>query len=469
MSSLSAKLAQRQAAGNPISVGLIGAGKFGSMFLSQVPTSIGLHLACIADLSPQRALDALKRVNFPSERYSASLEAQPSIADAIRTGQTTITSDAASLIASPGIDILLECTGNPAAGIRHALLACEHKKHIVMVNVEADVLAGPLLARKAREAGIVYSMAYGDQPALISELVDWARTAGFHVVCAGKGTKHLPPFHFSTPETVWDHYGLGEQERMGLNPQMFNSFLDGTKSAIEMAAVSNACDLTPPRDGLRFPPCAIHDLPNVLRPKSVGGQLDRGDGTVEVVSCLELDGRLIADNLRWGVYVIIEAPGQYQKECFAQYGLLKDSTGRYVAQYKPYHLIGLELGISIANIMLRGEPTGQCRTWAADVIATAKRDLKTGDRLDGEGGFTVYGKLISAADSLKIRGLPIGLAHGVFLKRDMSKGKGLSWDDVNFDANLQAVQIRREMEDVFRREPEVTSTASRSSASMAVT
>ena len=408
-----------------------------------------MRLAAIADLSKDRALAALERTGFPKEKYDA--QASISVAEGIAANKTAITTDSAALIATPGIDVILEVTGSPAAGVRHALLCCEHKKHIVMINVEADVLAGPLLARKAQEAGIIYSMAYGDQPALISELVDWARTAGFDVVCAGKGTKHLPAFHASTPETVWSHYGLTEEQTKDLNPQMFNSFLDGTKSALEMAAVANACELTPPKAGLRFPPCGIHDLPAVLKPVEDGGQLDT-KGTVEVVSCLEVDGRPVFNDLRWGVYVVFEAPGEYQRECFAQYGMKTDSTGRYAAQSKPYHLIGLELGVSVATIMCRGEPTGSCKTFAGDVVATAKRDLKAGEKLDGEGGFMVYGKLMRARDSLAIEGLPIGLAHGLVLKSDVKQGEGLSWQHVEWSEESQAVAIRREMEAIYRDE-----------------
>ncbi|KAF2093829.1 SAF domain-containing protein [Rhizodiscina lignyota] len=451
MTSLSTKLAALEAAGKPIQVGIIGAGKFGSMFISQSHRTTGMRLAGIADLSKERALASLKRTGFPTEQYDATFTI--SIEEGIKTGKTAITTDSAELIAAPGIDVILEVTGNPAAGVRHALLCCEHKKHIVMINVEADVLAGPLLARKAKEAGIIYSMAYGDQPALIAELVDWARTAGFDVVCAGKGTKHLPQYHASTPDTVWSYYGFTQEQLASgdFNPQMFNSFLDGTKSALEMAAVSNGCDLSPPTDGLRFPPCGVWDLPEVLKPESDGGQLEK-KGTVEVVSCLEIDGRAVFNDLRWGVYVIIEAPGDYQKDCFKQYGLKTDSTGRYAAQYKPYHLIGLELGVSIATIMVRGEPTGQTKTFAGDVVATAKRDLKAGEVLDGEGGFMVYGKLMPAENSLAIQGLPIGLAHGIRLKRDIKKGEGLSWEDVEYSEKAQVVAVRKEMEEVFRKE-----------------
>lgn len=469
MTSLSTKLAQR--ASDPIMVGLIGAGKFGTMFVSQCHRTAGMHLAAIADLSLARAVAALQRTGVPADSYDAS--GTMDITAAIREGKTALTTDAAALIAAPEIDVVLEVTGSPAAGIRHVLLCCEARTHIVMVNVEADVLAGPLLVRRAREAGIIYSMAYGDQPALIAELVDWARTAGFDVVCAGKGTKHLPAYHASTPETVWQHYGFTAAQLEGgdFNPQMFNSFLDGTKSALEMAAVANGCGLAPPSDGLLFPPCGRHDIPQVLRLRAEGGVLER-KGMVEVVSCLELDGRSVVGDLRWGVFVVIEgvfligrllmlskeadpcftAPGQYQKDCFAQYGLQTDSSGRYAVQYKPFHLIGLELGISIASIMLRGEPTGQTQTWSADVVATAKRLLKAGERLDGEGGFMIYGKLMPAERSLEIAGLPIGLAHGLLLTRDIPQGAGLSWKDVEVKGEgSQAVQVRREMEEMFRK------------------
>jgi predicted homoserine dehydrogenase-like protein len=369
----------------------------------------------------------------------------------MRCGTTCILDDADALIAADGIDVIVEATGNPAAGIRHVLMCCKHRRHIVMVNVEADALAGPLLARRAAEAGILYSFAYGDQPALIAELVDWARTAGFEVICAGKGTKYLPIYHQSTPATVWDHYGFTEEQVAAgdFNAQMFNSFLDGTKSALEMAAVANAAGLEPDADGLSFPPCGADDLPNVLRPRQHGGALARR-GTVEVVSSLERDGRPVVRDLRWGVYVTFEAPSDYVCKCFAEYGLKTDSTGRYAAMYKPYHLIGLELGVTVANVMLRGEATGATREFRGDVVAAAKRDLAPGERLDGEGGYMVYGKLMPAARSLAANGLPIGVAHGATLKQLIRAGQIVRWQDVIFEVSNDAIGIRREMEELFR-------------------
>jgi len=316
--------------------------------------------------------------------------------------------------------------------------------------VEADALAGPLLAARAREAGIVYSLAYGDQPALICELVDWARTAGFTVVAAGKGTKYLPAYHASTPKTVWGHYGFSDEmvAKGDFNAQMFNSFLDGTKSGIEMAAVANATGLTPAPEGLAFPACGVDDLPRLLKPRSAGGVLHHA-GQVEVISSLERDGRPVFRDLRWGVYVTFSAEHEYVRRCFQEYGIVTDASGEYASMYKPSHLIGLELGISVASAAVRGEPTGAATGWRGDCVATAKRALRAGEMLDGEGGYTVWGKLMAAADSSAKHALPIGLAHKVKLKRDIAEGATVSWDDVEFDATSEAVKIRREMESTF--------------------
>ncbi|RFC64594.1 flagellar biosynthesis protein FlgA [Fulvimarina endophytica] len=439
------KLQALEAEGRPVRVGLIGAGKFGSMYLAQARRTPGVHLTAIADLSPDNARRSLARVGWPAEAFAAT-----SFETAASTGSTFVTEDSAALIASPFVDLVIDATGHPAAGVRHVLAACEHRKHIVMVNVEADVLAGPMLARKAAEAGIVYSMASGDQPALIAELVDWARCSGFEVVCAGKGTKYLPQYHQSTPDTVWSHYGFTpEQLASGdFNPKMFNSFLDGTKSALEMAAVSNACGLLPPRDGLLFPACGADDLQTLLRPVSDGGVLER-KGTVEVVSSVERDGRPVFRDLRWGVFVVIEGETPYVRDCFRQYGLLTDQSGRYAATYKPYHLIGLELGVSVASIATRGEPTGATRAWSADVVAVAKRDLVAGETLDGEGGFTVYGKLVPADVSSRLDAVPIGLAHGMALTGAVGEGEVVRWSDVSYDGQDETIVLRKAMERDF--------------------
>lgn len=428
-------LLARSAANTPVRVGLIGAGKFGSMFLSQVPTTPGLEVSVIADLNPAAAQQACRTVGWAPELVE----------------RTRFVDDAMTLIESDDVDVVVEATGNPVVGLTHARAAIQNGRHIVMVNVEADVLAGGLLAEEARSAGVVYSMAYGDQPALTCELVEWARSTGFEVIAAGKGTKYLPEYHASTPDTVWDHYGLTAQQAAdaGMNAQMFNSFLDGTKSALEMAAIANATGLAVPPDGLLFPPAGMDDLAHVLRPESEGGQLHQ-KGCVEVVSSLERDSRPVFKDLRWGVYVVIEAPNDYAAACFKQYGMNTDASGRYSAMFKPFHLIGLELNMSILSAALLNTPTGSTLDFSADVVATAKRDLAAGEMLDGEGGHTVWGKLYPAATSLKIAGLPIGLAHGVKLKKTIAANQPVTWQDVEVDESLAAVGIRREMEARFK-------------------
>ncbi|WP_343115458.1 NAD(P)H-dependent oxidoreductase [Ostreiculturibacter nitratireducens] len=420
--------AERAEAGRPVRAGLIGAGKFGSMFLSQVPTITGLEVAAIADLDPDRARTACRTVGWDESRIAA----------------TAFTEDGAALAERDDVDVVIEATGNPRAGIAHAQAAIAAGKHVVMVNVEADVLAGPALARRARAAGVVYSMAYGDQPALVAEMVDWARAAGFKVAAAGKGTKYLPDYHKVTPDDVWTHYGLTPEAatQAGMNPQMFNSFLDGTKSAIEMAAIANATGLNVPRGGLGFPPCGVDDLAHVLRPRDLGGQLE-GKGMVEVVSSIERDGRPVFRDLRWGVYVVLEAPNDYAAACFRQYGLPTDATGRFASMYKPFHLIGLELSISVLSAALRGEATGCSREFRGNVAAVSKRGLKAGEVLDGEGGYTVYGRLMPAAVSAEADVLPIGLAHRVKLVRDVADGQAVTFADVEIEED-SAVALYRE-------------------------
>ena len=445
--SLHHKLLQRAAEHNPIRIGLIGAGKFGSMYLAQVPRMPGVHLVGIADLSPDTARANLARVGWkPGQAQAASA------AEALKNGSTWITDDWRAVVSHPQIDLIVECTGNPIAAVDHILEAFAQGKHVVNVTVEADAFCGPLLARKAAQAGVVYSLAYGDQPAMICDLVDWARTCGFPVVAAGRGHKWLPHFCESTPETVWGYYGLTPEQavRGGLNPKMFNSFLDGSKPSIESTSVSNATGLAVPSNGLLDPPARVEDNPSGTRPRSEGGVLEK-KGMVEVISSLETDGRQIPYDIRMGVWVTVEAETEYIKNCFEEYNAHTDPSGRYFTLYKRWHLIGLEVGVSVASVALRGEPTGVAIGWNADVVATAKRDLKPGDLLDGEGGYTVWGKLMPASASQQLRGLPLGMAHNVKVVRPVQKGQSLSWDDVAMDTSTHAYKVRHEMESMFAR------------------
>jgi predicted homoserine dehydrogenase-like protein len=442
---LASMLMRRAEAGDPIRVAMIGAGKFGAMFLAQARVTPGMHILGISDLNMDRARNACRRTGWPDEQFAAR-----SLEDAYKTGATFITDDSDALIAFPGVDVVIEATGNPGAGIRHCLRTIDAGHHIIMVNVEADVVAGPLLAERARQAGVIYSLAWGDQPALICEHVDWARACGFEVVSAGKGTRYHPTFHASTPDTVWENFGLSPElaERGGNNPQMFNSFIDGTKSGIEMTAVCNATGLTPQPGGLKFPPASAYDLAEICKPEAAGGTLSHS-GTTEVVSSLHRDMSPVEHHLQTGTYVVVKAETDYVRHCIEEYRFLPDRSFTYSALYRPTHLIGLELGISVASIVLRGEPTGAPTGFRADVVATAKKDLRAGEMLDGEGGYCVWGKQMPAADSLRIGGLPLGLAHNVRLKNAVAAGEQVRWSDVEIDESELAVRIRREMEAAF--------------------
>lgn len=439
---LFSKLRARAEGGRPVRVGLIGAGKFGSMVLAQAQRIEGLHVVGVADLDVGKARAALARVGWPAERYAAT-----SLDAALRTGGTCVTDDVRALTHDPAIECIIEATGHPIAGIRHGLAAIDGGKHVVMVNVEADVLCGPLLAARARAKNLVYSMAYGDQPALICELVDWAKSCGFELTSAGKGMNFEPRYRYSTPDTVWGFFGWSEEQvaKGDFNPKMYNSFTDGTKAAIEMAAVANGTELDCPDDGLAFPPAGLHDLARVFRPVADGGRLARA-GLLDIAASQEPDGREVVNNIRYGVFVTFRAQDEYARACFAQYGLLTDPSGWYASLWRPFHMIGLETSISVLSAVLRGEPTGSSRAFRGDAVATAKKQLMPGEMLDGEGGFAVWANAIPAAKSLAIGALPIGLAHHVRVVRPVAKDCVVRFDDVELTHDLDVVALRREME-----------------------
>ncbi len=438
-------LLERKAAGRPVTVGIIGAGKFGTMFLSQARLTDGMHIVAVADINTARAHSQLKTACWPAEQYAAM-----SLDEALKNRSTMITDNGDALVTHPGIEVIIEATGDPGAGIRFALKSIENGKHIIMVNVEADAVAGPLLNKRAKAAGVVYSLAWGDQPALIAEHVDWARATGFKVVCAGKGTRYMPAYHQSTPETVWDILDkyMKIRDRQSINPKMFNSFVDGTKSGIEMTAVCNATGLESQADGLSFPPATRFEHADICKPKADGGVLER-KGVTEVTSSVYRDGTDVERSLVMGTYVVIESDSAYTEECFREYSMLPDASGKYAALYRPTHMIGLELGLSVASAALRKEPTGAPICFNSDVVATAKRDLKAGEMLDGEGGFCVWGKQTPAKTSLTEGYLPLGLAHKVRLNKDIALGARLRWSDVDYDPKDAAVMFRREMEQEF--------------------
>ena len=412
---------------SPIKVCFIGCGKFISMFLSQYNQLQKIKIDSIVDLNIQNAKNnclksGIKNLTLNEINFSTSLE------DVINRD----------------IDIFIEATGNPIVGTVHAEKVINKGKHIILVNVEADVTCGKYLSDLAQKNNVVCSMAYGDQPSLIMEQIEWAKINGFHVTCAGKGTKYHPTFEYSTPDTVWEHYGLTKEKaeiESGMNPKMFNSFTCGDKSAIEMAAVSNASGLKCPNNGLTFPSIGVYDIAKKLIPKSLGGLIDY-DGQVEVISSIDNNKKDIPNDLRWGVYIVIKGQNEYVKNCFRDYGMVTDSSGSFSAIWRPYHYIGLELAQSIYSIALEKKPTGSTLFYNAEVTSYAKKDLKVGEKLDGEGGFCARGKLITSSSSKEQKILPLGLSDGAILKKDIKKDDIIKLSDVELDLPESVIKAR---------------------------
>ena len=401
-----------------IRIAFIGCGKFVSMFLAQYNQLKKIKIDSIIDLNIERAKENCRKSGL-SEKTIDEINFLNDLDSALNRD----------------IEIFIEATGNPIVGTVHAVKIIKNKKHIILVNVEADVTCGKYLSDLAKENNVICSMAYGDQPSLILEQVEWARLNGFSVVCAGKGTKYHPTFEYSTPNTVWGHYGLTKERaelESGMNPKMFNSFLCGDKSAIEMCAVSNAANLKCPNNGLTFPPVGVYDIAKKLIPKSVGGVIDY-EGQVEVISSIDENKKDIPNDLRWGVYIVIKAENQYVKNCFKDYGMVTDKTGNYSAIWRPYHYIGLELAQSIYSIALDRKATGFTKQYNAEVASYAKKDLKIGEKLDGEGGFCTRGKLINSIKSKNENVLPLGLTDRAILKKNIKKDQIISLDDVELE------------------------------------
>ncbi len=436
------QLQQRESQGTPLRVGLIGAGKFGTMFLAQVLRIPGIHVVGVADLRVDVAKSNMIYAGWAADRIeAASLDA------ALSSGETHVGPDAIALIAHHGVEILIECTGNPVIAVDHALAAFAAGKHVISATVEADAVCGAALVKRAEAAGVIYSQAYGDQPAMTVELVDWARTCGFEVAAAGRGHKWKPEYRFSTPDTIWDYWGVTAEkaERGRLNPKMFNSFLDGTKPAIESAAISNATGLNAPTHGLTYPSGAIDDIATLMRPRDAGGVLEEA-GMVEVISSFAEDGTLIPNDIRQGVWVVVKATSDYVKNCFEEYMVSTDESGLYYCNFKRFHLIWLELGLSVGSVGIRGEATGTSREFRSDVVAVSKKAMKAGQMLDGEGGYCVAGQLRPSRISVPMRALPLGLTGDIKLIRDVAVDTVLTYDDVEIDERLNAVILRRECE-----------------------
>ena len=428
------RMVERERQGTPVRIGLIGIGTFGTQIAGQIHHMPGMRLAVIADLRVEAAAAVMAAgSNAAAEPLRAASADQ--VAEAVAAGTPVVTADADALIASP-VDIVIEATGLVEVAVRHAYRAILARKHLAMVTVEADVLVGYHLRKLAEAAGVIYSLAYGDEPALAAELCDWARTLGFRLVAAGKGTRFTHSFRKMNPDDVPRVYGFTGKD---YNAQMFGSFLDGTKHSIEVVALANMTGLQPDVRGLHFPTADLREIPDVLASKEKGGILER-EGVVEAVSAIHPDDTFVERSIRGGLFAVIDGPTPEINESLASYG---DITGMIIGKrsgyamiYRPQHFVGHEMPLGLARMAVLGDDVGAPICRAAEVVAAAKRPLRAGETLDGEGGYTVYG-MAERHDAARAENLvPMALTHGAVARADIAEDEMISFANVEVPPSL---------------------------------
>ena len=450
---LYSRLRQLDQRGETIQVGLIAAGTFGTQIVAQMSHATGMRMAAVADLDMIKARRAFEcGGGDPAAVQTAENSAQ--IDAAIAAGRPAVTTSAAALMASR-VDVVIEATGNVEVGADHARSAIAQGKHVVMVTVEADVVVGNHLRALADRAGVLYSAAYGDEPALAFELWDWARALGFRVVAAGKGTRYRTAFRKCNPDDVAGTYGFTGSD---YNAQMFGSFLDGTKHNIEMTALANMTGLVPDVRGMHFPAADYRDIPDTLCTRGQGGVLGQ-EGVVEAVSSIDESEVEVERGLRGGLYCVVDGQVPFIVESLGSYGPI---IGQYIGArsgytmiWRPQHWCGHEMPITVARMVLHGETCGTPVGQYADVIASAKKPLVAGTVLDGEGGYCVYG-MIEKASVVRCEGLvPLGLTQGAVLLRDVAEDEAIRYEDVELRQTpvLELRRLQDAAEEVSASEP----------------
>jgi predicted homoserine dehydrogenase-like protein len=440
-----------QSRADPVRVGVIGSGLFGTNLVDQLERVDGMTTAVVADIDTGKAVNTLRGAGVHAEEISV-VDGPDAADDAVKDGGRAVLADGLECCRAD-VEVIVEATGIPEAGARHGYTAITEGKHVVMVTVEADTVVGPILAQLAENRGVTYSMAYGDQPSVICELYDWARTVGLDVVAAGKGNPYLEENAHGTPDDVWERIGFDEEfvAEHGLNPRMYNSFYDGTKVAVEMCAVANATGLEPDVPGMHLPPAEIPEIPEVLRPERDGGILQKA-GVVDTVSSLNRDGSEVGFDVGFGVFIVTSTPTERVREYFEQYsgsGLYTASDGKYQVFYRPYHLPGIETGVSVASAAIRNEPTGVADRQVAEVVGAAKRDLEPGDEIDGGGGYTVYGRIESADAAATEDHVPLELLDGAEVVGPVATDEVVTYDDVELDTDSFVYHLRRLQEETL--------------------
>jgi len=437
-------LEQRETEGCPIRVGIIGAGKFGGALAVQISQMKGMIAGVIADLNIEAAKKAYTNCGV-SEDEIRNAVTREELEDAICRGKPAVCQDAQLLINAGAIDVIVECTGVPDVGAQFAYKAIQARKHVVMVNVEADVTVGAILRREADAAGVVYTLVEGDQPGSTMNIVNWARALGFEIVAAGRGTVFYGDDRQGTPDTVPQRFGFTDEqlERRHINVKMFNSFRDGSKAQLEMTALANAAGLVPDIRGMHEPSVNLEDIPKTCSLKEEGGLLSR-HGVVELANSIAEDGRTMLPNpLKMGVFAVIRAEHQFQQEDFLDYYVNVGGNGKNFLLYRPYHLVAIPAPMSVAMACLFNKPTGSAQpTPTAEVVAVAKRDLKKGEVIDGSGGYLVNGLCEKAVIAREENLLPLGMCDGAVLKANVSQGAAITYEMVDLKKDTFIYALR---------------------------
>lgn len=414
--------------GRPIRVAVIGAGQMGSGLVRQVAGLPGMRVAAIGDIVVDRAVAAAAAAGIRAEPAGVSAD----VSRIVSEGRAALSNRAGWIVDAPAVDAILDATGDPDAGARLALAAIGRRKPFITMNIEADVTVGPLLSWMARAAGTIYTVAAGDEPSVLCEMVDFARAIGLEIVCAGKG-KNNRLDRAATMKTV-----EAEAIARGMSPRMLAAFVDGTKTMAEMASLANATGLQPDRQGMHGPRANLADLLTVFVPQGDGGILQRR-GAVEYA----------VGDVAPGVFVVVSSSSESVRRDLAY---LKAGAGPYYLLYRPYHLASLEAPISVARAALFGESTmSAIGAPVAECLAAAKRDLREGEVLDGIGGETVYGLIDTAAGAAAAGAVPLGVTHGARVQRDVPAGAVLTEADLALDGRLTVVSLRRLQDAMARR------------------
>ena len=415
-------LRAREDAGNRIKLALVGAGQMGSGMISQMERMQGIRAMAVADILLERVLTAFQEAGVAADDVVATTE-QKVAEEALLKGKRVATTDALLLTRLAPVEVVVEASGVPEVGAQVAFSSILNRKHVVMLNVETDVTVGYLLRRMADAAGIIYTVSAGDEPGATKELYDFAVTMGFRVVAAGKG-KNNPLDRDATPTKL-----AAEAAAKEMSAKMLTAFVDGTKTMVEMTALSNATGLLPEVRGMHGPVATVEQLPKVFSLKSQGGILEH-EGVVD----------FSLGPVAPGVFVVVTTD---QKPVIRDLQYLHVGSGPNWVFYRPYHLANLETPLSAGRAVLQGETTiATVNKPVAETITVAKKDLKEGEKLDGIGQFTFYGSIEKAAIAAQERLLPLGLAQDAVLKTDVAKGQVITYDQVELDHNSMIVHLR---------------------------